>query len=207
MNNLARDQEAFMPALEYGRVEGLQEDCFLLRTQWGRVECKRAAGCLLKPGIGDLVLASLSQDKSYIISVLERNLESEPHLDLEAGTVISSACGDLSLAAAGRLNCGADRIEMSSRSAEITTESISFTSKVFRAQVRVFKTIAEEIDTVARDLTQRLVSVFRQTREHEECQAGSKRQLVEETLTLQSKNAVVTADEDVRVDGELIHMG
>ncbi|MGM0423815.1 MAG: DUF3540 domain-containing protein [Thermodesulfobacteriota bacterium] len=207
MNNRAKDQQAVMPCLEYARVEEVQEDCFWLRTEWGRIECQRAAGCLLKPRTGDKVLASISQDNSYIISVLERNPESEPNLDLAAGTVISSASGDLSLAAAGKLSCGADRLEMSSRRAEITTDSISFTSRLFKAQVRVFKTIAEEIDTVAKDLTQRLVSVFRQTKEHEECQAGSKRQLVEETWTMQSKNAVVTADEDVRVDGELIHMG
>lgn len=207
MNNLAKDQQALMPSLEHGIVKQAQGDGFLLETQWGRVECKRAAGCLLKPGAGDKVLASISQDNSYIISVLERNPEREPNLDLEAGTVISSACGDLSLVAAGKLSCGADWLEMNSRRAEINTDSISFTSRLFKAQVRVFKTIAEEIDTVARDLTQRLVSVFRQTREHEECQAGSKRQLVEETLAVQSKNTVFTADEDVRVDAELIHMG
>lgn len=207
MTNLAQDHTTALPSLEYGTVVRATAEEYRVGTSWGEVACRRAAGCLLQPAPGDTVLTSVNASASYILTVLERGSGTDPVLDLEPGAVIRSRSGDLGLQAAGILNCTARQIEAHSQNTDITSDTVSCTSRIFTVQARVLKSIAEHIDTVAKDLSQRLGSLFRHTKEHEECQAGSKRELVDETLSIQSKNTVLTADEDVRIDGELIHMG
>lgn len=207
MGNLAEKHDAAATCLEQGTVAEIRGEEYVVETDWGAAHCRRAAGCLLKPETGDTVLASIGGRGSYVLSVLERSGAAAPAVDLEPGTVIRSENGDLDLFAAGKLACGAAELEVRAVRASAAAETASVTGGLFSVRARSIRTMAEQVETVARDLTQRLASMFRHTKEHEECQAGSKRQLVEETFAVQSKNAVVVADEDVRLDGELIHMG
>ena len=63
------------------------------------------------------------------------------------------------------------------------------------------------MDQTVRRLTQRLQDSFRFVKDHDETQAGSTRYLVEDTLTMNAKNAVHMAEEIVTINAEQVHLG
>jgi len=67
--------------------------------------------------------------------------------------------------------------------------------------------VADTVDTVYRRLTERLINAVRFVKEDEEVQTGSTRYLVEDTLTMHSKNAVHMAEEIVTINAEQVHLG
>jgi hypothetical protein len=66
--------------------------------------------------------------------------------------------------------------------------------------------VAGRAENIFHRLTERLTNTFRYVTEHEEVQTGSTRYLVEETLTMHSKNAMHMAEEMVSINAEQIHL-
>ncbi|NDV23343.1 DUF3540 domain-containing protein [Desulfovibrio sp. JC022] len=207
MNNLAKKHEAVSPQLEYGRVI-LADAGVVVETSLGELEAQKAVSCLVSPEAGDSVLLSVdAQGGVWILSVLSRAAETATSLEVEGDLTLRSTNGSLTIAADDELNCISDKAALHSNEVEISAGKVSLTSRLFNSNVERVKRVAGNVDDVSREFTRRVVNYFRFTKEHEDCQAESRRQLVDETLTMQSKNTMIVSEEHVKVDGELIHMG
>ena len=67
--------------------------------------------------------------------------------------------------------------------------------------------VAETVENIFCRLTQRLENAFCYVKEHEEVQAGSSRRLVEDTMTVHSKNAIHMAEEVIKLNAGQVHLG
>ncbi|MFA5182923.1 MAG: DUF3540 domain-containing protein [Syntrophales bacterium] len=217
MLSLAKKLEATQPSLEYCRVTSREGACFIVAGAFGKYRAETAVSCLLAPHVGDEVLTVFNGEKDcYILSVLKRQAEKVTSNELlfsgpvqmhvqDGGFNLSSA-GTISFAAATELAMAAPKMTLHAGQAQATVERFSFLSSFFNGTVKEAKVVAGKVEHVFQRLTERLTNSCRFVTEHEEIQTGSTRYLVEENLTMHSKNAMHVAEELVSINAEQIHL-
>jgi len=218
MQNLAKEIEYSQPCLEYGRILAEGEGCYTVLTSFGEVMSEQAVGCLIRPRMGDKVLLSMdTTDECFILSVLRRNVDEnvqtelvfdgQVNLHVKGGGLSLTSDDEMSLASREGLAFASKRISIHADNGKIAIEKLSFIGKVFQSQVKRIKIVANTVENIFRRLTQRLDDSFRFVKEHDEVQSKSARYLVEDTLTMHSKNAVHMAEEIVTINAEQVHLG
>jgi hypothetical protein len=218
MQEVLRKSEHSQPILEYGHVNFVGEGTFIVLTAYGTASAERAVSCLVLPRVGDTVLLSMDMNgNNFILSVLMHAREDERGTDLvfDGQVNVHVNDGDLSftsdrnilLASGEELACVGRNISIHAGKGEASIGTLSFVGKFFESQVERVKNVADSVDTVYRCLTERLINAFRYVKEEEEVQTGSTRYLVEDTLTMHSKNAVHMSEEIVTINAEQVHLG
>ena len=218
MQNLARNMEYFQPGLTYGQVVHEEDDLYHIRTSTGLVRATQAAGCLVQPMAGDRVLLVADEDgEAYVLSVLKRSEEKpaptrivfdgQVDMVVRHGGFCLAAENDMSLASGRKMDLASERLSVHAGSAEAVVEQLSLAARLFRGQVKRIKLVAGNVENTFHRLTQRLNDAFRFVKDHDEVQAGSARYLVEDTLTMNAKNAVHMAEEVVTINADQVHLG
>ena len=218
MQHLAKQQEQLQPFLTYGDVTAGEAGRYTVQTDFGPVPAAAAAGCLMQPMTGDRVLISTDGEaETYILTVLQRArdgaaparlvFDGQVDLVVNGGGLRLAADADLSLASGAKMALAADRLAVHAGSGEAAIERLSFVSRTFQGQVKRIKLVANTVENTFRRLTQRLQDAFRFVEDQEEIQTGSTRYLVEDTLTMNARNAVHMAEEIVTINAEQVHLG
>ena len=218
MRNTAERIEAVQPVLEYCTVVGEKDGVWTVSAGGAVYAAKRAAGCLLKPEKNDTVLLSIANGgPCYILSVLERpgrnrasstlSFEGTVNLDVRSGALRVFADEGIVMTTPEAMAMVSDEIGINARTASANVEKLSFLAQVFDGRVQKIKVIADAVDSVFRRAVQRFVTSYRYIEKHEEVQSRSTRMLVDETLTMQTKNTVHIAEEHIKIDAEQIHLG
>ncbi|WP_028584001.1 DUF3540 domain-containing protein [Desulfogranum mediterraneum] len=217
MQQLNQTIEQPQPGLEYGTIHSAdQEGTFRVAVSFGQIAAHKAAGCLLQPREGDLVLVSVDmRGVSYILTVLEQgNEERVSELVVPGDGLFHSQNGSLELRADQGLNLRAneeievagDALHIHAHRAEACIGRISLVGRILYSQVERITTVAKSIEQSLRRLTQRMENSERFVQDHEEVQTGSSRYLVEETLTTQAGNTLNISEELHTIHAEQIHM-
>jgi hypothetical protein len=206
--NAAKRLDAAPPVLEYARILAIRDGQCVLATPRGELLARRAAGCLLAPLAGDLVLASVDgAGTAFVLSVLDRRSESPGRLDYP-GDLILQATGDLRLDAGGDASLSAtETLTLAGKQGEAAFGTVSILAKAARVQLRTLSMMAQAVEQCVSRLTQRLTNSVRLVAEHEEVQAQSARYCVEDSLTMHAKNAQHIAEEVIKIDGGQVHLG
>ena len=218
MQNLAKEIEYSQPCLEYGRILTGEEGSYTVLTSFGEVVSDQAVSCLVKPKVGDTVLLSMdTTDDCFILSVLRRDVgekvqtelvfDGQVNLHVKGGGLSLTSDEKMSIASREKLAFASQKISIHADEGKVTIEKLSFIGRVFQSQVKRIKLIANTVENICRRLTQRLDDSFRFVKEHDEVQSKSARYLVEDTLTMHSKNAVHMAEEIVTINAEQVHLG
>lgn len=205
------------PFLSYARVREKTDSGFLLHGDAGSFSAERAAGCLLAPEPGDLVLLSADvSGKAHILCVLERERPESPNrlvlqgtssLEVQSGSFSMMAEGGIHLGSMEALSLTAPCFSLCATQADISLEETRMAGKNLTASLERIRTVAQTMDTFVKNWVQRMVSCFRYVKEHDEKQCASARELVSGTLTVQTGNSVHTAEGHVKIDAEQIHLG
>ncbi len=208
MHNAAKRMDAASPVLEYARVRAVCGDRLVLCAAYGEIHAERAAGCLLAPRPGDLVLASMdARGGAFVLSVLKRETEAPGEIDYP-GDLRLRARGDLRLDAGGDAGLSAgETLVLAAKEGEASFEKVSALAKTADVRLGTLTMMAGAVEQFFSRLTQRLTNSVRLVEEHEEVQAGSARYLIEDTLTMHSKNALHIAEEVVKIDAGQVHLG
>ncbi len=198
-------------------VEGREE--YQVETSGERMVCRRAAGCLLDPETGDLVLLSMSGEEGgrcWILSVLERASGDAPvSLTLQDGAVVTACKGSLSLHSekqmgvhtAGKMSLSADSLDLSARNASWLVRSLSvFGGSIESVWEQARQTVAS-MQTVCSTWVQHLGDSIRHVKELDETHADHVRIMAKDTLQTQGKFVNHTASEVVKIDGQEVHLG
>ena len=218
MENLAKKVETLQPCLEYGIVQSGGERLYSVLTSFGEVMSEQAVSCLIQPQAGDTVLLSVDvTDNCFILSVLKRELcekvrteilfDGDVDLHVRGGGLSLTSDKDMSFASREGLALASRKISVHADKGVATIGKLSFIGKILQSQVKRIKVIANTVENSFRRLTQRMDDSFRFVKEHEEVQSKSARYLVEDTLTMHSKNAVHMAEEIVAINAEQVHLG
>lgn len=199
----------------FGVVTGADADGLRVRGDDGETRAVlRAVSCLVAPREGDRVLVAGNGAEWYALAVLQRDgddveLEAEGDLTLRArrGAVTVAGAGEVRVMsgeavrlAAGEVSVDAGRLQLASRVVEHVGALVS-------AQVDTVKLLAKAVDTTAERVTQRAKRVMRFVEELDALRAGSVDQAVSELWQLRAKDAMLTARQLVKMDGDQIHMG
>lgn len=208
MENVARKLEPARPWMEYGRVEACAGRLAKVRMGLGLITAERAVGCLLDPHVGDEVLLSVDgAGSAFILSILRRPEGTEAIVSFDGPASFRVAQGNLTLAAQGEIGLAAGRVAVDAEKAVVRLGLVSLVAERLESQVKRIKSVSKSVDAVCRRLTQRLGNSFRYVEEHDETQAQTQRVLVEDLLTMHSKNAMIVSEEHVTVNAEQIHLG
>jgi len=218
MQELAEKIECSQPIMEYGRVQEVGDNFFSVLTSYGDVISERAVSCLVQPKVGDTVLLFMDMSGNvFILSVLKREISENRQTDIvfEGPVNVQVKNGDLSLksdigmtiAAGEELSFASQKISVDADEGAAKISRLVFLGAFLDSQIKKVKHVADTVDTVYRRLTERLINAVRFVKEDEEVQTGSTRYLVEDTLTMHSKNAVYMAEEIVTINAEQVHLG
>ncbi len=176
-----------------------QDNYFSLTLENGSpLRAKRAAGCLLLPEAGDLVLAFVAGNGSgYILNVLEKSnpdstlsLPGKVALEAEQGLALNSP-------------------EISLRGVSGSAQFVDFGLSAHRVETRAHKAtlFLDSLRTTVRSAIQNIRDSLRRVSNLETVEARRIRTRVDESYHLKAGKAKVLADEDVSIDGKQIHLG
>lgn len=199
--------------LSRGRVTALTEEGFLVLPARGdAVSARRAAGCLLRPEPGDLVLFDAARGApAYVLCVLERLgpdgvLDGPGNLRLGCPGRLELRAGEVSAAAAGAMSLAAGELSVEAKSGRFGFGHLSVLAAEAGVRLRRGLFSAEVLDSLVTNLTQKARTCVRVV-EEDILRAGGVRQYVRGCFFLRSGRAVVRAEEDVSIDGERIDIG
>lgn len=216
MKNLATELQYDAVSLETGKVKLSSDRLYMVDTPSGRVPAAKSVSCLVEPLPGDTVLISRSASgKSYILSILEREKDQRVELifngdvDLKAkeGRMRLAAQKGLDLVSAGETAMVSGELSINSLQAEINIQRLSFFGTFLHGQIERIKLIGQTCDSIFERVSQNIKRCFRRVEELEQLQAGQLDYQVKKLMSLRGQYTILTAQEDVRIDGDKILMG
>lgn len=200
--------------LETGVVMLRENDAWVVRTDQGVRTLGRAFSCLVEPACNDRVLYVSDGARGRILAILDRPgggaavLEHAEGMELRAteGAVMVAARDQVQLASA-QVNLVAGTLNATAAEAKFCIGETELAGNRAKATLRDAALEAENIDTRANRFTQRVKRAFRFIEETEIVHAREILQRVQGLFTSRAKTAVITAEEDMKVDGKRIHLG
>jgi len=215
MENLARALEKEENFLEYGTVKLAQGGAFTVAAESGVVATKRSFSCLVEPLPGDMVLVSRAASGCYILAILERHgdqhaclaFEGDADLRLKQGRLRVAAQEGIDLVTAKDTALFSPQLSINSVQAEVSIQHLSFFGTFLQGQIEKIKLIGQACDSIFERVSQRVKRCYRWVDELDQLKAGQLNYLVKKLMSLRGKHSVLTAEEDVRIDGDKILMG
>lgn len=178
----------------------------------GTVIARRALSCLVEPQPGDAVLVATSGGRSYVLAVLERSTTQPVELAVENDLVLSSTRGEVSLSGrrvsveAGEAELKSARFKLTTASAEVFTQALSWLGDLAELDVRKVRTVAQVAESVVDRVSQSFGRVYRKVEDFEHVRAKRIDQQAE-LMNLRGKNAMLTAEQLVKLDADQVHLG
>ncbi len=216
MNNLAQIMSASQANLFGARVSGCEGRHLLLEDDTGIFKAKRAAGCLLAPQEGDVVLtAHLGEGGSYVIAVLESAGKGTVRLEVEQDLDICSTQGQVQLSARDGIEISTPQttsfvsgeLEMTAARGRMTFGGLSFLAERMSSKVANMTLAIRNLESTLGRVIQSVKSRFTRVDELDRLEAGTISHEAEDLYAARAKYTTVTAEEDVKVDGGMIHLG
>jgi len=206
---LLKKKEYVQPYLEYGMVTEA-EDMLHIETVTGSYPARKAASCLMKPRCGDSVLAAFDgEGNCFILTVLIRDdgCGQGSEIVIEGDASLHVRRGGLTISADDEVSVVSEKLSITAGTGNATFGECSFLGKNLSAQFASIRTVAGKVENIFQELTEKLIDAFRFVKDHEEVQTGSTRYLVEDNLTMHSKNAMHVAEEIVTINAGQVHLG
>lgn len=208
------DYTASPSGLIQARVVDAGEDICRLAGSSGSFTARRAASCLLQPAAGDTVLLAEAGGSLWVLAVLVRG-DSPAVLPLPADSTLKVSQGglkiavqeELTLAAGKQLSAVAPEVSVQAARAGFSLGVLQLAAGLVDAAVDQVKTVATLLDTAAERVRLKAGSTHRQVQDLEHVQAGQLNVAVKTVLNLRGKHTVMSAESEVRLDGERIHLG
>jgi hypothetical protein len=216
MKNLARQESQTPIYQEQARVVDVQERRCRLEAASGTYNARQAISCLVTPCVGDHVLAAVdSHGNAYVLAILEReqaavnqiDFDGEVQLRVRRGRLAITSQEGMDLASAGRIRAISEDLEVQAVTGAVHLQDGMLQAGRLNTRIGAIHWLAETVDGIAERITQRVKRVYRNVEEFEQVKAGRMDYLVRKLLSFRSRYTVLTAKEDVKVDGERIHIG
>jgi hypothetical protein len=179
-------------------------------------EARRATSCLLDPVLGDHVLLAVFGDgRAFVLAVLERTEEGPATASLDRDLTLRVPNGRLDLVAkegvrivsTGDVSITSAGIDMKAAEATLSIDRIAVLGRQLLAEVASVKFVAGAVDSVLDRWVQKVKRAYRTVEELDQLRARRVDYTAEKSMHLHAENALVTAGELVKLDGEHIHLG
>lgn len=210
MESVARKIEVKAVFQEFGEVVSVERDVLTVRTALADVAARRAASCLLDPAKGDRVLvATEERGEAFVLAVLEQRTPGAATISVEGDLTLRSVSGKLSVAAkegVDIVSSAATRI-LSSVVEVSALDTLSLLGGAVKAELGKVKLYADTLDAFFERVTQHAKRSYRAVDEVDQVRARHIDYAARESAHLRGENALVTAHQLVKVNGEQVHVG
>lgn len=189
---------------------------WLIDTGDGDCSAVPAASCLVRPEPGDKVLlCRVGGDRGYILAVLERAAAATPvtvaapdglAFEADRGDVTVRAGGNVTLIGTEAMTLATARLTVRATTATIIADEALADAERLTARTGRLTLVAERVDQMVDHLTARFNHVLRLVTGVDRTQATTIAHEAREELSLRGQRAFISAREDVRIDGERIHL-
>ncbi len=214
MKSAARALTSDLCTIITGKAGKEDQGIFTVVTPAGLIGAQRAAGCILRPEEGDLVLVAQGDSGgAYILSVLERAGNCAAILDV---------AGDMTVRSSGRTSVGGkdvaveadEKAWISSPSFSLKTGegnieagTLSLLGKAARVEVERVRTVLGSLDSSVGRVMENIRRRYSRIEEFADERYGRLRCLVRDALSLKGRSVKIDAKERVAIDGERIDIG
>lgn len=97
--------------------------------------------------------------------------------------------------------------ELSAQRADLGVRDLAFAGERLRARLADSKLVVDRLETVASHLTERCKEALREVEGLSQLRAGRMRSLIKEALFMRAGHASIEAEEDIKIDGQRVHLG
>jgi hypothetical protein len=187
---------------EMGRVLAAEGDTLRVRAGACDYDAKRAVSCLVEPVADDIVLVALAPNgAAYVLAVLEREEGARATLSTDGDLEIRQRHGRVTIAAQEGIDLiAAKAVSVIGHELQVNVAEGSLVG-------RSLKVLAHTLDSVLERLSSRVKHAHRTVEETDTLRAERIDYSATSTMSLHGENAIVTAEQLVKVDGAQIHLG
>ncbi len=198
--------EASMFAGHVLRIEG---EAVVVRGDRVESRARRAPSCLLLPAAGDRVLcATTGEGRVFVLAVLERDEETAQRWVASGDVVVESQAGRVDVAAPAGVGIATSaEVSVQAKRGRFAISRLSVLGEEALVEVLRTRLVSRAIETLAETVTQTATRVARVVTEIEHVRARQIDIAAEKALMIHAENAVVTAKELVKMDGEAVQLG
>jgi len=190
-----------------------EDSLFLLDIGDTSITAKTAVSCLITPKAGDKVLCYLASSGSYILSVLESVAQENTHIKIGGSLIfetennITFASNNFDLISRVSTNLYNDNLNIISNKTSLSFGDVKLNASKSVAAIDQNEIYSKSIDIVADRSTQRFRNCFKFVECIDQSHVGNLMQTVKNLFSSRSRQAIMLADQDVKIDGERIHIG
>jgi len=203
------------PVTLTAKVISVNDDQYELQSVAGRFFSQCAFSCLVKPETGDKV-AYLKDEVGccYVLNILEREskhmslkIPGDLKMQTENGQLLMAASKGVNLVTKNTCSIVAEKFSALASEGNINIKNLKANGENLDSTINEINVIANSVTTVAGLLMQRVKNSFRAIEVLEKIEAGQMLTTAKKLFSVRSKQTMVTAEQDVKIDGERVHIG
>lgn len=186
-----------------GSVRIATADEFVVSVQDGLCPARRAEGCLADPQPGDRVLLLVAEGGDvFIINVVERAGREPMRLSHPVGLTLSAPA--VSIDASETLSASAPKAVLNLTEVTLRSASALLVARAASVVVEALRTVAATIEQAAETLTSQAAQRTAVISGVDTLEARAANTKVETALVVRTGSTILTAEQDIRMDGEHI---
>ena len=216
MQNLAKKLDTAETTQLAGYVVRVEGRAFVIRYDGGECRAARAVSCLIDPVLGDRVLfVALADGSAFVRGVLARVHEAAATVSMDRDLTFRVPDGrfdvvtkeGVGLVSTGSVSIITPELEVKAVDGRFSIDRLTTLSRHVLAEMVNAKIVAGAIDSVVDRVSAKIKRAYRSVEELDQLRAGRIDHSAEKSMHLSAEDALVTATELVKFDGEHIHLG
>lgn len=215
LNALANKDQGHPVFQEFGYIEHVNQGQFIVRTQETRYTAKKAASCLQYPDITDKVLLITDPEgECYILAVLEKNgkknkviFEGDTDFLCKDGKIQIIAKTGVGITTARKLDLIASEMQFVADHGKINISRLKVIATHLLSEIAKTKVLGGTFESLFDRFKQKVKRSYREVEGTDQLKANRLDYSADTLLTIRGKYSMLTAEEDVKINGERIHMG
>jgi hypothetical protein len=192
-----------------GEVAALQGDRYLVRSDEGEFWSERATSCMLLPVVGDRVLLCAQlPDEVYVLAVLARPPNCIQRTTLGEGVTLDvTQPGHLEICAQSAVRVQTAEVGVVARSANVMVSQLSSVVRDAFFGFTTARWVGDVFEASVGRMAQWMGSSQRTVKGLDHVRAGSSEVFVDQIMSLNGKQVLITAEKLARIDGDQVHIG
>jgi Protein of unknown function (DUF3540) len=199
-----------------GAVLALTPDGFIVSTQDGIFQARHTLSCIVEPAVGDRVLVAGDPGNAlFIIAVLERPGNAPISIVMRRDVTVGVSNGSFSIAAAQGINLvsakdmtlTSSELKISAPRASIFFENLTYLGNAIFAEIEKMKLIGRFFHSMIDSISQKVKRSYRVVEDIDHVRSSQIDYRASKNMSLRGQNALINAEELVKIDGDQIHLG
>lgn len=215
MNNILPVNTMSTQSTEMATIQGGFGREFMVQSTRGAYRATLAFSCLVKPEIGDSVLVNAGDKESHILAIIDRPTNKDITMAFQGDVSMQAKSGkidlvsheEVGLTSAKKINMVSTELGINTAKANVQATELSVSGDKVVSRWRDVHSFSSAMNMITERLIQRIKNSFKTVEGVDQLTSQNYLQTVGKTMSVRSRDSVITARKDMKIDGERIHMG